>query len=238
MPFEGEHNDDGEEEGDESEGGYGGDKFFVIPIEPFGMNEEEAGEDTRSEGDTEVYDDAPEDINHADGDDLALDAEEGGKPSDEDPGVEAVKEDLGNTVESDKTCGILATAFGEVVPDENHGDTASQANEDKAYHILGVVSQKNEGEGKHDDGAHEPVLNDREGEDTRIGKDFGELAVVHFSKRGIHHEDEANGNGDVGGANSHGSKEGFGVAYQEIANEDPEGHGGKNPEGEVAVQEG
>src|SRR6185369_10036080 len=52
----------------------------------------------------------------------------------------------------------------------------------------------------------------------------------------VHHQDQAGGNGDVGGAGLEGIDEGF-RAGDEIAKTDPQRHGGEDPQGQRSRKE-
>ena len=134
--------------------------------------------------------------------------------------------------------GVFAAALGEVVPDEHHGDAARDADEDEAHHVVGVVAQKEHREQEHQHRADEPVLHEREAEDAGVGEDLGELRILHLRQRRIHHEDEADGDGQVGRADGHRGEQRLGVGDHEMAEHDPESHGGEDPDREITVEEG
>ena len=134
--------------------------------------------------------------------------------------------------------GVFAAALGEVVPDEHHGDAARDADEDEAHHVVGVVAQEEHREQEHQHRADEPVLREGEAEDAGVGEDLGELRILHLRQRRIHHENEADGDGQVGRANGERGKQRLGVGDHELAEEDPDSHGGEDPDREIPVEEG
>ena len=176
------------------------------------------------------------DIEDGDIDGGGVEAEERREDGEEEPGVEAVEEDLEDAVEGDECGGVLGVALGEVVPDDDHSDASGEADEDEADHVVGVMVEEEECEGEHEDGADEPVLDEGEGEDFGIFEDIWEFFVTDFGQGGIHHEDEADGQGEVGGAEGEAVEEGFGF-WEEVSEGDAQEHGEDDPEGEIAVEE-
>ena len=69
----------------------------------------------------------------------------------------------------------------------------------RPVHVLGVSAQKDDGEHEHQNRPDDPVLHEREAEHAGVAKDFAQPLVLHLGQRRIHHEDEADGDGDVGG---------------------------------------
>ena len=61
--------------------------------------------------------------------------------------------------------------------------------------------------------------------------------ITHLGQRRIHHDDEADGDGDVGGADLKAVDEGR-RGWDEVADGDADSHGEEDPEREIAVQEG
>ena len=96
--------------------------------------------------------------------------------------------------------------FGQVVPDDDHGDAAGQADHDQADHVLRVAAQEEDRQHEHQDGADDPVLHEREAEDLVVAEDLAQLLVLHLGQGRIHHQDQADGDGDVGGADPQGQK--------------------------------
>ena len=162
-------------------------------------------------------------------DDAALETEQRRQLGHEDPGEEAVEEHLEDAVEGDEAGGVLGVALGELVPDDDHGDAARQADHDEADHVLGVVVQEDDRQEEHEQRPDDPVLHQREPEDPVVAKDVAELLVLHLGERRIHHHDEADGDGDVGGADVERVDE-VGHAGEGPAQEHADGHGEEDPE--------
>ncbi len=103
--------------------------------------------------------------------------------------------------------------------------------------ILRLVRQQQRRQHEHQHRADQPVLHQRDAQDLLVLEDLRHILVLHLGKGGVHHQDQADGDGDVGGADLEGVDEGF-RAGDEIAQTDPQRHGGKDPEGQPAVEEG
>ncbi len=72
---------------------------------------------------------------------------------------------------------------------------------------------------EHQDGADDPVLNEREAQDFLVPEDLAEFLILDLGQRRVHHEDKADGNGNVGRADLEAVDEVF-SALDEI----PEAH--------------
>ena len=174
--------------------------FCSYHSRPLYLMPEVARQHAGEERDAEVDEDALGDLPDADVDDAALEAEQRRQLGDEDPGEEAVEEHLEDAVEGDQAGGVLGVALGQLVPDDDHGDAARQADHDEADHVLGVVVQEDDGQEEHEQRPDDPVLHQRQAEDPVVAEDVAELLVLHLGERRIHHHDEADGDGDVGRA--------------------------------------
>ena len=86
----------------------------------------------------------------------------------------------------------------QIIPDQHHGDAAGQADDDQTHHVLRVVPQKHNGQREHKDRADDPVLDQGEGQDFEVLEDLGQFLVAHLGQRRIHHQDEADGDGNGG----------------------------------------
>ena len=105
----------------------------------------------------------------------------------------------------------------------------------EADHILGVVVQEQHGKGEHQDGTDHPVLDQREAEDFPVAKHVAQFLVLHLRQRRVHHQDEADGDGDVRRVHPEPIDEGL-DAGDEVAQPDANGHRQENPEGQKAVE--
>ena len=98
----------------------------------------------------------------ADGDmdDSAVEAEFCGKNRDEEPGIRRVEEHLEQGIEGNQASRIFGIAAGQFVPDDDHRDTAGQADHDESSHVFGIAAQKHDGQDEHQDRADHPVLDE------------------------------------------------------------------------------
>lgn len=238
LSFVGEHEDDGGEEGDEGQWGDFGEKTCFVPCFAFGFDEENAREKSREKGDAEVDGDAGENFAKGNVNGDGLEADEGRENGQKEPRVSGVEEDLGEAIEGDEACGVLGAAFGEVVPDENHGDAAGDTDEDEAGHVAGLIAEEDDRENPHEDGADEPILHEGEAEDAGVAEDFGELLIADFGERWVHHDDEPDGERDVGGAEGDRAEKFLGIGEEKFSEDDADCHGEENPEREKSVEEG
>jgi hypothetical protein len=81
--------------------------------------------------------------------------------------IPSFEEDLEDGVEGHQTNTVFTIAGGQVIPDDDHGDTAGETDHDQPHHILRIPGQKKDGQKKHEDRADDPVLNQRERVRTR-----------------------------------------------------------------------
>jgi len=73
------------------------------------------------------------------------------------------------------------------------------------------------------------------GEDAAVTEDFAEFFVADLGQRREHHDDKADGDGDVGGAALEAVDEDRDVRH-EVSQANADGHGEKYPEREEAIQ--
>jgi len=63
-----------------------------------------------------------------------------------------------NGVESDQTGTIFPVTFCQVVPDDDHGNAAGQADEDETDHVIMLSGEKCHCQPEHQNRANYPVL--------------------------------------------------------------------------------
>src|SRR5450756_674591 len=151
VAFEAEHHEDGEQQGDERERADARDELVLVPLVALHPDAHVARDHAGDERDAEVDGHALGDLPDAHVDDAALEAEERRQLGDEDPGEEAVEEHLEDAVEGHQAGGVLGVALGELVPDDDHGDAARQADHDGPDHVLRVVVQKDDRQEEHEE---------------------------------------------------------------------------------------
>ena len=64
----------------------------------------------------------------------------------------------------------------------------------------GIAAKEEDGQDEHQDRADDPVLHQRQRQDLAVAEDVAQFLVFHLGQRRIHHQDEADGDGDVGRA--------------------------------------
>ena len=155
---------------------------------------------------------------------------------DENPGVDAVEQNLEDRIERDQTGRVFGRALGDLVPHDHHGDAAGEADKDEAGHVFRLVRQENYRQREHENRANHPVLNERKGQNLRIPEDARQFLEAHLGEGRIHHQDEAQRNRHVGGAKLEGIDEAP-HARDERAKRDAGRHCRENPHREIAVEE-
>ena len=128
-----------------------------------------------------------------------FEAEERRQDGDEQPRVDREEQHLEDRVKGDQAGTVLAVAARELIPDDDHGDAAGQTDHDQPDHVLGLVGKEGDGEEEHQDRPDDPVLDQGQGEDLEVAEDPPHLFVAHLGQRRVHHQDEADGDRDVGG---------------------------------------
>jgi len=100
-----------------------------------------------------------------------------------------------------------------------------------------MAGKKCDGKEEHQDGANYPVLDQRKSQDFEISKYLAQLLVLHLCQRRIHHENQADGDRDIGGANL---KLVYDIldTWLSITAAHTDKHGQKDPESKIAVEEG
>ena len=245
VALESEHDDNGEQQRDQSDRRNHRHEFPVIPLAPPERNEDDPTQHTRGKRDPEVDHHAGEDLpdGHI-GQRFAaetlhagqIDAQQARQPRDENPRVKTEREDLENAVEGHESGAVFAVPLGQLVPDQHHGDAAGDTHQDETDHIFRLVAEKEHGEHEHQHGADDPVLQQREPDDFRIGENLRHLLVAHLGQRRIHHEDESRGNEQVGRADRDRREKHHRIRNQKISRQHPRRHRCENPQREVTVQ--
>ncbi len=210
--------------------------FVSYQVLPFSLSSANRVMMPGQERDAEIDEDALGDLAHGDIDGRSREPEPGREDGDEDVGVDREEQDLEDRVEGDQAGRILPVPLGQVVPDDDHGDAAGQADHDQAVHVLGLVAQEDDGQGEHQERPDDPVLDERQRQDLDVLEDIPELLVFHLGQRRVHHQDEPDGDGDVGRSGLEPVDEAD-DGRDKIAEPDADGHGQEDPDGQVAVEE-
>ena len=90
--------------------------------------------------------------------------------------------------------------------------------------------QKSHCQQEHEDRPDDPVLNKRQDEHLDVAKDPGQLFVADLCQGWIHHQYQSNGNGYIGRPHLEVIDHLSDVRI-EVATQDTDEHGQKNPEG-------
>ncbi|MEZ4341277.1 MAG: hypothetical protein R3B74_01440 [Nitrospirales bacterium] len=140
-----------------------------------------------------------------------------------------------DAVEGDQGCRILIVALGQLIPDQDHGDASGQSDENEPGHVFGGIPEKGYGKAEHKERADEPILHERHQQYFPVTKDQGQLFVFYAGQRGIHHEDEADGDGKVGGLPREAIEEGRGFGEYCLYRDAPS-HRQNQPGCKVAIE--
>ncbi len=77
---------------------------------------------------------------------------------DEYPRVQAVEDDLKNTIEGDKSRCVFAAAARELIPNDHHRDTPREADHDQSDHVIGMIPEKDDRQREHQQRTDHPIL--------------------------------------------------------------------------------
>ena len=80
-----------------------------------------------------------------------------------------------------------------------HFCSHASADEDQSRHVVGRVGQEDDGQHEHQDGADDPVLDEGKRQDLPVPEDIRQLFVADLGQGRVHHDDQPDGDGDVGG---------------------------------------
>src|ERR1019366_7680037 len=198
IALEREHHKDSEEECNQRERADPGNEARAVPLLALDPNKHKAGYKPGGERNAQVDCDALCDLGDADVDDASFKTEPLGEQSNENPGIEAVEEDLKNTVDGDESSDVVCVAIRQLIPDQNHRDTASDANQDKAAHVGRFTAKKNYRKDEHERWPNDPVLNQRQSQDPLVAENIAQFLVSNFRQRREHHDDQSDGDRNVG----------------------------------------
>ena len=169
-------------------------RYHSSPFEP---DESEARQETRDERNAQVEADALRNLPDADLHDAALQSKPLRQHRQKGPGIKAVEEHLKDAVDGDQASDVIRVAFRQFVPDQHHRNAAGDADQDQAAHIGRFAAQEDDGEEKHQHRADEPVLHQRQTEHALVAEDLAQLLVAHLRQRREHHDDQADGDGNI-----------------------------------------
>src|ERR1039458_9381191 len=237
IALEREHHQDREEQGGQRERTDPGDEARAIPLLAFEPNESKACNEPGDEWNAEVDCNALRDLGDADLHDASFKAEPLGKHGNEDPRVKAVKEHLKDAVDCDQAGNVVRVTVGQLIPDQDHRDTACDADQDESAHIGGGAAKEHDGQEEHEHRPDDPVLDQRQRENSFIAKELTHPLVSNFRQRREHHDDQPDCDRDIRRSTLKAIDESRGT-WDEVAYAHSNGHCEEYPEREEAVEEG
>ena len=209
----------------------------MIPRFSLCLQADDSGDDPGDKGDAEIDENALRDLTDGDIHHQPFEPEKRGQDCDKNIGVNREEKDLKDGIEGDQACAVFCVSPGQIVPDDHHGDAARETDQDEAHHILGIAPQKNDGQEEHQDGADHPVLDEGQAEDFVVPKYLPQFLVFHLGQRRVHHEDQSDGDGDVGGPDLELMPE-VHDAGGHVSPPHADEHGEKDPQRQKSIQEG
>ena len=156
--LEAEHHEDREEQRDERDRADGGDEGPLIPVASLEGQEPRAGGHAQREGNAEIDGNRLGDPADANLHRRRREAEERRKNGEQQPGIDAVEENLQHAVQGDQGRRILGITLCQFVPDDHHRDAGGDADHDQPRHVVGLVVKEDGRECKHQERADEPAL--------------------------------------------------------------------------------
>ena len=179
-----------------------GTKFRSYHSRPFAPDQNCAREEACEKGNAEVDENALCDFADGDVDHGSAQTEPARQNRDEHPGVDRVEEDLEQRVERHQAGCVLRVALRQLVPHDDHGDAAGEADHDEPGHVFGIAAQEDDGECEHQNRADEPVLHERQAQHALVAEDFVQFFVADPRERRVHHQDQARCDGNRGCADA------------------------------------
>ena len=122
VALQAEQHHDGEQQRDERQRTEPGNEPGLVPFPAFGSQQDEPGDKASDHGDPQVNKDALGDLSDPDLHYTALQTKQRRQHGDKEPGVGAVEQHLEDAVKGHQPSGVLPVAFGQLVPDDDHGD--------------------------------------------------------------------------------------------------------------------
>jgi len=235
IPFEGEHDHNGKEKECEGQGTQFRQQLLPVPLFTLKAQADEPGQDSGDERYPQIYEDRLGDLGHGDVHGQAFETKPPGQHCYKQPGIKGEENDLKDGVKGHQAGTIFPVPGGQVVPDDNHGYAPGKADKDDTHHVLLVTGQESDGKAEHEDRAHYPVLDQRQHQNLAAPENFIEFLISYFGQGRIHHEDEPDSDGDVGGSHLERINQLFGCG-DKVPDEHARSHGQEYPQGQVAIE--
>ncbi len=204
---------------------------------PFQRTSSESGRHAGQKRNAEIHQHALGDFADADVDHGALNTEPGRDQGHEQVGVDRIEQHLKDRVEGHQSRAVFGIALGQVIPHDDHGDAAGEADHDEAHHVLGLVAQKEQRQPGHQHRPHHPVLQQGQAKHALVAEDLAQLFVANLGQRRVHHQDEPDGDGPRRRSRAAGAIQALDGVRKPEAHGDPDPHGHENPQSEVPVDE-
>ena len=155
---------------------------------------------------------------------------------DEEPGVDGVEQHLEDRVERDQArrrirCRPCARSFQTITMAMQRARPIMM----RPGHVLGIVAQEDDREREHQHGPITQFCTSESASTCLLRKTSSQLLVAHLRQRRVHHQDQADGDGDRCRADAEAVEKRH-DARDEPARADPERHGGEDPDSEIAVE--
>ena len=157
FSLQAEHDHNGEQQGDQGQRGNERQKTPGKPLLPFPADQEKTAQDTGQKRNAEIDRHAFRHRQNGNVDDRPFEADLRWDPGNEQPGIEAVKEHLKQAIQRHQAGRVLPAAVRQIVPHDDHGDAAGQADQDQARHVFGIGREENDGQNEHQHRADHPI---------------------------------------------------------------------------------
>ncbi len=151
LALERKHDQNGEQEKYQGEGAYSWNKFFLIPLLAFDFDADKTGNHAAQERNAEIDKNGLGNFLHGYFYNCPLKAEPARHKGNEEIGIYREKNNLENGVKSHQPGAIFPVTISQVVPDNDHGNAAGQADENETDHIFVVAGEKRNSQEKHED---------------------------------------------------------------------------------------
>ncbi len=165
-----------------------------------------------------------------------LQPEPAGKHREEHVGVEREEQHLEDRVERDQSRRVLGVALGQFVPDDDHGDAAREADQDQARPCnSGWSCRKTTASTNISTGPITQFCTSDRASTRTVAEHVAQVLVADLGQRRVHHQDQADGDRDVGGAALELAPE-PGDAREQVPDRHAGEHREEDPQGQVAVE--
>ena len=142
LALEREHDDDGEKQRNQRDWPDLRHEAAVIPVLGDEAQHDDARQNSRRAGDAQVDEDAFRDLPDGYVDHRTGQPEQRRQHRDENPGVDAVEQNLEDRIESHEPGRVFRRSLGNLVPHDHHGNATGQPDQDKPAIYSGLSGRK------------------------------------------------------------------------------------------------